>query len=272
MIDFRQIGCRLRSFFTRLVYVTQSNIHKHKSGNIPAGSKDARTVGLPVNGSGHGLPKLQEILKELHKRSERGLQELVDPLRAFASASESADPYTRGHSERVTRFSVEIAKIMGLPQEEIEQIRIGALIHDIGKISIDEKVLNKTAPLTEDEYALMKTHATRGYELLKDIPSLKKILPCIQFHHEQLDGKGYPQGLKGEGIPLNARIVTVADCFDAMITTRPYQDPTSTEQALGILRSGAGVKYDVRAVDALIQGVRTGRIQARSGDKVRTDK
>jgi putative nucleotidyltransferase with HDIG domain len=271
MIDFSQVRCRFLSFLNRLVKLTQSSDPVDDSSNIPARTVDAGPGSLPFSKKVHNVPELQDILTELQKVSGRSLPELVEPLRILASVSDRIDPYTRGHSERVTRFSVEIAKIMELPDEEIERIRVGALIHDIGKIAIDKKVLNKTTPLTDPEYALMKTHTTRGYELLKNIPSLKEILPCVQSHHEQLDGEGYPYGLKGNDIPMAARIVTVADCFDAIITARPYQDPVPTERALAILHSGAGFKYDASVVNALAQGVRTGRIQARSEDKVKTD-
>jgi putative nucleotidyltransferase with HDIG domain len=269
MIDFHRFRRRFLSFLNRLAEPTRSSHSASNSSNVPAASADTSPKSSLFRGKTNDVPDLQEMMAAIQKASGKSLLELIGTLRALASASDRVDPYTRGHSERVTRFSVEIAKIMELPDEEIEQIRIGALIHDIGKIAIDGKVLNKSTPLTDSEYALMKTHTTMGYELLKDISSLKEILPCITFHHEQLDGKGYPHGLKGSEIPMIARIVTVADCYDAIITARPYQDPASTEQALGILRSGAGSKYDVRVVNALVQGVRTGRIQARSEDKVK---
>jgi HD-GYP domain-containing protein (c-di-GMP phosphodiesterase class II) len=211
---------------------------------------------------------LQEAIAELQRAAEHSRRAFIETLRELATASDSRDPYTRGHSERVTRFSVEIAKIMGFPPDEIERIRIGALIHDIGKLTISEEILNKPAALTEAEYEVMKTHIIRGYDLLKHIPQLKDIIPGMQFHHEQLDGKGYPHGLKGDEIPMIARIITVADCFDAMTTIRPYQDPAPIEHVLEKIRSAAGVKYDHRIVEALIQGVRTGRIMTRVEDRL----
>ena len=211
---------------------------------------------------------LSETMAELRNAAHASREVFVDTLREVASATDSKDLDTRGHSERVTRFSVEIAKIMGLPEDEIERIRIGALIHDIGKITIPEEILNKPTALTEAEYDVMKTHPTRGYELLKHIPQLKDILPGMRFHHEQLDGKGYPLGLKGDEIPMIARVITVADCFDAMITIRPYQDSAPIEYVLGMIRSAAGVKYDEHVVEALVHGVRTGCIVTRLQDRV----
>jgi HD-GYP domain-containing protein (c-di-GMP phosphodiesterase class II) len=212
---------------------------------------------------------LQETTTELERAAAQSRLVFIETLRALASASDNKDFYTRGHSERVTRFSVEIAKAMGLPEDEIERIRIGALIHDIGKIAIDSDILNKPTLLTDAEYAVMKTHTTRGCELLGHIPLLHDIVPGIRYHHEQIDGKGYPHGLKGEEIPMIARVIAVADCFDAMTTTRPYQDPAPVGYVLGMIRSAAGIKYDVRVVEALVQGVKMGRIIARSEDKTR---
>jgi HD-GYP domain-containing protein (c-di-GMP phosphodiesterase class II) len=171
----------------------------------------------------------------------------------------------------VTRFSVEIAKLMELPEEEIEQIRIGALIHDIGKITIDKQILNKPAALTEAEYELVKTHTTRGYDLLKQIPQVRSFIPGMLLHHEQLDGKGYPHGLQGNEIPMMARIITVADCFDAGTTIRHYQDPAPVEYVVAMIRSAAGIKYDERVVEALVRGVRTGRIITRLEDRLKPE-
>jgi HD-GYP domain-containing protein (c-di-GMP phosphodiesterase class II) len=211
---------------------------------------------------------LQETMAELQRAAAQSRQVFIEALRALASASDSKDFYTRGHSERVTRFSVEIAETMGLPQDEIERIRIGALIHDIGKITIDSEILNKPTILTDGEYAVMKTHAIRGCELLEHIPQLHDIIPGIRYHHEQMDGKGYPHGLKGAEIPMIARVIAVADCFDAMTTTRPYQDPAPVGYVLGMIRSAAGIKYDAQVVEALVQSVKTGRILTRLEDKM----
>ena len=225
------------------------------------------TLHLPIR-AGPAGNRLQEATEELQRAANDSRQAFIEALRELASASESRSFYTRGHCERVTRFAVEIAKIMGLPEDEIERIRIAALIHDIGKITIEEDILNKPAVLTENEYAVIKTHPNQGYELLKNIPQLKDIIPGMQLHHEQLDGTGYPYGLKGDAIPMIARVITVADCFDAMITIRPYQDPAPIEHVIEMIRSEAGAKYDEQVVDALIRGVRTGRIETRIEDRV----
>ena len=211
---------------------------------------------------------LQEMRTELQKAAEKAHPEFVQALRALASATDSKGYDTHGHSERVTRFSVEIAKLMSLPADEIERIRIGALVHDVGKIAIDSGILNKPTILTDAEYAVMKTHTIRGCELLEHIPRLNNITPGIRYHHEQVDGGGYPYGLKGDEIPLIARVIAVADCFDAMTTARPYQDPAPVGYVLGIVRSVAGIKYDACVVEALVKAVEQGRILTRSEDKV----
>ena len=233
-----------------------------------AGSARKRTVRQYGPARDFSTMPLPETMAELRNAANTSREVFVETLRELAAASDSRDPYTRGHSERVTRFSAEIARIIGLPEDEVERVRIGALIHDIGKITIAEEILNKPSALTRAEYELMKMHTTRGYELLKHIPQLKNILPGMQFHHELLDGTGYPHGLNGDEIPNIARIITVADCFDAMTTIRPYQDPAPVEHVLGSIRLAAGVKYDERVVEALVHGVSTGRIVTRLEDRI----
>jgi HD-GYP domain-containing protein (c-di-GMP phosphodiesterase class II) len=235
-----------------------------------ANSRGALLNNSSPNGiAGRNFSKMtrQETMAELQKAAEESRDFFVEALRELAAASDSRDPYTRGHSERVTRFSVEIAKTMGLPTEEIERIRIGALIHDIGKITIDDDILNKPTVLTKTEYEVMKTHTIGGYELLEHIPQLEDITPGLLYHHELLDGNGYPYGLKGAEIPMIARVITVADCFDAMTTIRPYQEPAPIDYVLGMIRSAAGIKYDQQVVEALVRAVRTGRIVTRLKDR-----
>jgi putative nucleotidyltransferase with HDIG domain len=203
---------------------------------------------------------VQDNVAVLKKAAEESRHLFMEAVRALAGAIDEKDFYTRGHSERVTRFSVEIARIMELPEEEIEKINIGALIHDIGKLTIEDSILKKPTMLTGEEYEIMKTHTTRGYEMLKHIPQLRDIIPALQSHHEQLDGKGYPQGLKGDEIPMIARIIMVADCFDAMTTARPYHEPAPIDYVIGVICSSAGTKYDKHVVAALVKGVKSGSI------------
>lgn len=213
--------------------------------------------------------EIRNHVEGILRAARESRQLFLEAARSLAAKIDNKDPYTRGHSERVKRISVEIARIMQLPDEEIENVEIGALMHDFGKITIDGRILNKPTQLTHAEFEIMKTHTTRGYDMLKHIPELKDVAPGLQSHHEQLDGNGYPHGLKGDEIPMIARIITVADCFDAMTTRRPYQEPAPIEHVLEVLRFSAGKRYDERVVEALIQGLHTGRIvpAARAGDR-----
>jgi len=230
----------------------------NESIEIPSGHDSE--AGVVAKAFGEMSEQAKQNLSQMKQAVEDSKQLLTGILRALASAIDAKDPYTRGHSERVTRFAVEIAKIMGLPDEDIERIKLGALIHDVGKIGIDDRVLKKPGVLSDEEYRVMKTHTTCGYEMMKHIPQLKDILPGIQSHHEHLNGKGYPRGLKANEIPMIARVITVADCFDAMTTKRPHHDPAPIDQVLAEIRSLAGKNYDEKAVEALIRGVKTGQI------------
>lgn len=230
----------------------------NESTDIPSGHDSE--AGVVAKVFREMAEQARQNLSDLKQAVEDSKQLLIGIIRAMASAIDAKDPYTRGHSERVTRFAAEIAKIMGLPDEDIERIRLGALIHDVGKIGIDDRILKKPSALSDEEYRVMKTHTTCGYEMMKHIPQLKAILPAIQSHHEHLNGKGYPRGLKGSEIPMIARVIMVADCFDAMTTKRPHQDPRPIDQVLAEIRSLAGKDYDEKAVEALIRGVKTGQI------------
>ncbi len=172
-------------------------------------------------------------------------------VRALTSAIDAKDPYTCGHSERVARVSVRLAKELGCDQEQLDTIYFAGLLHDVGKIGINDIVLRKEGKLTEEEYEHIKTHARIGYKILVDIKQLDDVLPAVLHHHEQWDGRGYPSGMKGDEIPLLARIVGVADAFDAMSSDRPYRKGMPDEKLDAILRDGAGKQWDAQVVEAL---------------------
>ncbi len=176
----------------------------------------------------------------------------VAAVRALANSLDAKDAYTRGHSERVMIIAMEISKRMGLTPEEVKNIQIGALLHDIGKIGIAEAIINKPGKLTEEEYELIKTHPSRGAKIIEPVKFFKEKLPVIRYHHERYDGKGYPEGLKGEAIPLDARIVCVADTFDAMTSKRSYRAPLSLDQAVKELVRCSGTQFDPKVVAALL--------------------
>src|SRR5260370_17510213 len=166
---------------------------------------------------------VERFVADLKKAAEENRTVFLSSIQMLGGAVDEKDPYTKGHSDRVTRYSVLLATEMGLATEEIEKIRISAQLHDVGKIGIEDRILKKPGALTPEEFDIMKTHTTKGAAILRPVEMLRDMLPGIELHHESLDARGYPHGLKGEDIPLMARIIMVADTFDAMTTNRPYQ-------------------------------------------------
>src|SRR5215470_1287629 len=194
---------------------------------------------------------LERFVFDLRKAADENLALFLSSIQMLAGAVDEKDPYTKGHSDRVTRYSVMIAKQMGLTQEEVEKIRISAQLHDVGKIGIEDRILKKPGALTEEEFAIMKTHTTKGANILRPVAQLQQMLPGIELHHESLDGRGYPHGLKGDEIPQLARIIAVADTFDALTTNRPYQQARDAAAALKVIQSLSGKRLDPTAVAAL---------------------
>jgi HD-GYP domain-containing protein (c-di-GMP phosphodiesterase class II) len=204
--------------------------------------------------------QLEHYIEDLRTSSEENRQLFIGTVKALAAAIDGKDPYTRGHSERVSRFSLAIGESLGLPDDEMEKLRISALLHDVGKIAIEDNILKKPAALTDEEFEIMKQHPQRGYKIMSQIPAMKDFLPGMYMHHEMMDGRGYPQGLKGGQIPMQARIVSVADTFDAMTTDRPYQKGMSLEDALARIKTFVGTRYDPQVVEALVRACETGQI------------
>jgi HD-GYP domain-containing protein (c-di-GMP phosphodiesterase class II) len=205
--------------------------------------------------------QIEKFISDLQKSAEENRQLFIGTVKSLAAAIDGKDPYTRGHSERVSRFSVAIAQRLGLDDDEVEKIRISALLHDVGKIGIDDKILKKPAALTDEEYDVMKKHPQKGYKIMSQIPAMKEFLPGMYMHHEMVDGKGYPQGLKGEEIPLMGKIVAVADTFDAMTTDRPYQKAMKFEDAVARIESFVNTRYDAEVVGAFTAACREGQIR-----------
>jgi len=197
-------------------------------------------------------------------RAYRELRELnIQTIVALVNTVEARDPYTRGHSERVGRYAAAIAREMGLPADEVERVQVGGLLHDIGKIGISDAILYKPGQLTDDEHESMKEHPAIGAHIVEGIERLAHVVPIIYAHQERYDGSGYPEGLRGEEIPLAARIVAVADAFEAMTAERPYKPAMEPAEALRLLQEGAGTRWDPQVVDALVRVVR--RELARNG-------
>jgi putative nucleotidyltransferase with HDIG domain len=173
-------------------------------------------------------------------------------LAALSQAIESRDPYTRGHSDRVSSIAEVIARRLGWKPARLGALRLGALLHDIGKLNLDDAVLRKPGPLDEREFSEIKRHPLAGARLIRRVEALKPALPYVLFHHERWDGRGYPSGRSREQIPSGARIVAVADAFDAMISVRPYRPPLSVRDALNELEAGAGTQFDPGVVRAFV--------------------
>jgi HD-GYP domain-containing protein (c-di-GMP phosphodiesterase class II) len=205
--------------------------------------------------------QLERFIGDLQRAADENRQLFLGTVKSLAAAIDGKDPYTRGHSERVARFSVAIAQGMDLPDDEIEKLRISALLHDVGKIGIDDKILKKPAALTDEEFQIMKQHPQKGFKIMSHIPAMKEFLPGMYMHHEMIDGNGYPQGLKGDQIPVQARIVSVADTFDAMTTDRPYQKAMKFEDAVERIKSFVGTRYCERVVASLVAACESGQIR-----------
>jgi HD-GYP domain-containing protein (c-di-GMP phosphodiesterase class II) len=205
--------------------------------------------------------QVEHFISDLQASAEENRQLFLGTVKGLAAAIDGKDPYTRGHSERVSRFSVAIAQRMGLDDDEVEKIRVSALLHDVGKIGIDDNILKKPAALTDEEFEVMKKHPQKGYKIMSQIPAMKEFLPGMYMHHEMVDGKGYPQGLKGDEIPLMGKIVAVADTFDAMTTDRPYQKAMKFDDAVARIESFVNTRYDAEVVAAFTAACREGQIR-----------
>jgi putative nucleotidyltransferase with HDIG domain len=190
----------------------------------------------------------------------------IDTLSALTGAIDAKDSYTRGHSERVAELSIKLAEECNVPSSEIENIKLGGLLHDIGKIGIPEAVLNKPGRLNDEEFNIIKSHPDLGLHILGKVEFLEHIVPIIRHHHERYDGKGYPGGLKGENIPLLARIVSVVDTFDAMTTNRPYRKALTIEESLVEIDRCSGSQFDPDIAAKFIKMVRRDGIHFDFGD------
>jgi hypothetical protein len=188
------------------------------------------------------------LLRDTITQLQRGYAEVIV---ALVGAVEAKDVYTRGHTQRVSDLSVRIGQELKLPHERLRVLSQAAMLHDIGKIGVPDSILNKPGPLTLEEFATIQEHPARGHSIIKDVRSLQAVVGGVRHHHERLDGSGYPDGLVGEQIPLEARIIAVADVYDALTSLRPYRPAWSRDRALAVLDEQAGAKLDEACVQAL---------------------
>ena len=180
----------------------------------------------------------------------------------IAAMVDARDPFSRGHSGRVSAYSEIVARELGLGEAEVQKVRVAALLHDIGKVGIDDRILKKPGALTNEEFEIMKRHTVIGYEIVRQHHLFREMLPGVRWHHEALDGKGYPDGITGNEIPLMARIISVADAFDRMTADLPYQTRIEVPKALEYLFKLAGSKHDPRVVDALFSAYARGVLRS----------
>lgn len=239
------------------------------SHEIAAGNFDRRveTEGLVVaeitdlaNDFNRMSDYVENYIEQLRHAVQLNKELFISSIRAFAAAIDAKDPYTRGHSERVAAYSRAIARYLGLPKDVQERVWISAVLHDVGKIGVDDRVLKKGGVLTPEEFDMMKLHPVIGADILEPISELHDMLPGIRWHHEAWNGSGYPDGLKGDEIPLMARIIGVADTFDAITTSRPYQKASPPEYAIQILHKLTGNKFDPKITTAFFLAWESGQI------------
>jgi len=218
-------------------------------------SRDLRRP-LHLTGSSRELDSLAEAFNELVQGLTTAEADTraayLGAIRALAATLDARDPYTAGHSERVSALSVLIGRHMELTAAELDVLRLGALLHDIGKIGLSDAILRKPGPLTVEEYDQLKRHPGQGARILRQVPFLAPHIPIVELHHERPDGRGYPFGLRGDEIPVAARIVHVADAFDAITSARAYRPARGTAEAIAELQRCAGTEFDPVPVEALV--------------------
>jgi HD-GYP domain-containing protein (c-di-GMP phosphodiesterase class II) len=203
---------------------------------------------------------IETAIEQLRKAAHENHLLFINSVRMLAAAIDAKDPYTRGHSERVARYSIGIGKNLGLSEQDMRSLRISALLHDVGKIGIDDRILRKPGALSDDEFEVMKGHPVKGAAIMSGVAQLIDIIPGMKYHHEKWGGGGYPDGLTAEEIPMQARIVAIADTFDAMTTNRPYQKAMELNYVVEKIKSFAGTRFDPRVVDAFANAVKRGDI------------
>lgn len=201
-----------------------------------------------------GINFEDELISKFHNEDNMTENKIWEIARSLAGAIDAKDPYTKGHSTSVSKFSEALARAINLPEKEVNRIVLGALLHDVGKIGIPENVLKKEGPLSDDEWKIMKQHPVIGVDkVLQPNVSLRDLIPIVKYHHERIDGTGYPENLTGKDIPLAAKIVAIADTYHALISDRPYRRGMNIEQAISILEEGAGTQWDADLVRTFIQ-------------------
>ena len=238
-----------------ITMLTGLDDREHRTRGIEAGADDFLTK-----------PFEQSILRARF-RSQLRLKRLTDQLEhtegvifMLAAAVEAKDAYTEGHLRRLRTYSEHLALAYGLSPAEVRAVRYGGVLHDIGKIGVDEAIIRKPGPLTPEETAQMRRHPEIGAQIISQMRFARDVAPIISGHHEYWDGSGYPLGLKGEEIPIGARIITIVDAYDAMTTDRPYRAALSDEEAIRRLQAGRGTQFDPDLLEVFLELIKTGKL------------
>ncbi|MGB4657899.1 MAG: HD domain-containing phosphohydrolase, partial [Mobilitalea sp.] len=205
--------------------------------------------------------KLDKKVKDFIQHRENIYSEYASTIYALTAAIDTKDHYTFNHSRSVSYYATELAYAYGLNEDCVEIVRESALLHDVGKIGIPEQILNKPGKLTIEEYQVIKGHVENSIGIIRHLPSLDYVVPAVIAHHERFDGNGYPRRIAGEDIPIAARILSIADSFDAMISIRPYKEPFCISEALSILEEESGLQFDPKLVPIFVDLVRKGTIK-----------
>ena len=225
-----------------LIYIDcESSHHKFDENNLQMFISIVEETGRAIENA--------SLFEELHAL-------FLDTIKTIVTIIDSKDSYTRGHSERVSVISMSIADELNLPKKDKESLRLSSLLHDIGKIKVPEKILNKKSKLTQEEEYLIKKHPETGANIISNIKNLEDVILGIRHHHEKFDGNGYPYGLHGKDIPLIARIISVADAFDAIISQRPYREARNKEEAVAEIKKHSGSQFDPEIVDAFLKALK----------------
>lgn len=204
------------------------------------------------------VSQIQKYVQEVETYAEENKQLFMSSIGAVVNAIDAKDPYTKGHSARVSALSIAVAREYGFDENGLRIVKIASLLHDVGKIGIEDRILRKPGALTDEEFEIMKTHPSKGAEILGSIPQMREMIPGIKYHHEKWSGGGYPSGLKGSDIPILARIVGIADAFDAMTTDRPYQKAMTFEMAANRIKELTPKVYDPLVTEAFLKAFHSG--------------
>jgi diguanylate cyclase (GGDEF)-like protein/PAS domain S-box-containing protein len=221
---------------------------KESGGNRVYSSLDIKKEKQQALENGAKSADVKFLKEKLDKLTKRANQSLIEATFAFAKTIDLKDHYTGEHVEKTVHYATEIANLLGLPRNDVELVKQASILHDLGKIGVSEKILLKKSKLTKEEFEEVKKHPRIGVEIIRPIHFLHSIVPLVLYHHERWDGKGYPYGLKGEEIPVGARIIAIADVYQALISDRPYHKAYSENEAVGIIKKGSGTQFDPHIV------------------------